>query len=90
MQKVKNITVTQYLNACPINYNDPPIYRDGGSWQFSPKPLVAIFFRALDGYNICKKPLELVQRPINSYMGWVIPPTVAPQLLQFGWHNKAE
>jgi hypothetical protein len=36
MQKVKNTTTTQYLrivspfNACPINYNDPPIYRDGG------------------------------------------------------------
>jgi hypothetical protein len=78
------------FNACPINYNDPPIYRDGGRWQFSPEPLVAIFFRAPSGRGIYKKPLELTQRPTNPYMGWAAPPTVAPQLLQFGWHNKME
>jgi hypothetical protein len=32
------------FNACPINYNDPPIYRDGRRWRFPPKPLVVIFF----------------------------------------------
>jgi hypothetical protein len=40
-----------------------------------PQAPVVIFFRAPDGYDIYKKPLELIQRPINSYMGWAIPPT---------------
>jgi hypothetical protein len=57
------------FNACPINYNDTPIYMDGGRWQFSPKPLVVIFFRAPGGRGIYKKPLELTQRPTNPYMG---------------------
>jgi hypothetical protein len=51
---------------------------------------VAIFFRAPGRRGIYKKPLELTQRPTNPYMGWATPPTVAPQLHWFGWHNKAE
>jgi hypothetical protein len=92
----KEDSKTQYLgtllpfNTCPMNYNDPPIYRDGGRRRFSPKPLVVIFFRAPGGRGIYKKPLELTQRPTNPYMGWATPPTVAPQLLRFGWHNKME
>jgi hypothetical protein len=78
------------FNVCCINYNDPPIYRDGGRWRFSPKPLVVIFFQAPGGRVIYKKPLEPTQRPTTSYMGWATPPTVAPQLLRLGWHNKAE
>jgi hypothetical protein len=80
---MKNETVTQCLrilppfNAYPITYNDPPIYRDGGRWQFSPKPLVVIFFRAPGGRDIYKKPLELTQRPTNPYMGWATPPTAS-------------
>jgi hypothetical protein len=61
------------LNACPHNYNDPLIYKEGGSWQFSPKPLVVIFFRAPGGHGIYKKPLKLIQRPINSYIGCPFP-----------------
>jgi hypothetical protein len=85
-----NLEFPPPFNACAINYNDPPIYRDGGSWQFSPKPFVAILFRAPSGHDSYKKPLEVIQRPINSYMGWFVPPTIAPELLRFGWHNKAE
>jgi hypothetical protein len=62
-----------------INYNDPPIYRDGGRWRFSPKPLVVILFRAPGGRGIYKKPLEPTQRPTNSYMGWATPPTPPPR-----------
>jgi hypothetical protein len=61
-----------------------------GRWRFAPKPLAVIFFRAPGGRGIYKKLLEPTQRPTNPYMGWVTPPTVAPQLLRFGWHNKAE
>jgi hypothetical protein len=88
MQKIKNETVTLYLgilspfNACPINYNDPPIYRDEDSWQFSPKPLVVIFFRAPGGRGIYKKPLELIQKLTNPYMGWATPPTGGRSLLE--------
>jgi hypothetical protein len=63
------------FNTCPINYNDPPIYRDGGRWQFYPKPLVVIFFRASGERDIYKKPLELIKRHTNPYMGWATPPT---------------
>jgi hypothetical protein len=67
------------LIFCPlsINYKDPPIYRDGGRWRFSPKPLVVIFFRAPGGRGIYKKLLEPTQRPTNPYMGWATPPTPA-------------
>jgi hypothetical protein len=75
---------------CSVNYNDPPIYRDGGRRRFFPKPLVVIFFRAPGGRGIYKKRLEPTESPTNPYMGWATPPTVAPQLLRFGWHNKAE
>jgi hypothetical protein len=57
------------INACPINYNDPPIYRGGRSWQFPPTLLVDIFLQTPDGYDIYKKSFELTQRPINPYMG---------------------
>jgi hypothetical protein len=64
------------FNVCPVSYNGPPIYRDGGRWRFSPKPLVVIFFRAPGGRGISKKPLEPTQRPTNPYMGWATPPTL--------------
>jgi hypothetical protein len=80
-QKLEKTTIACYfgvlhhLMLCPINYKDPPIYRDGGRWQFSPKPLVVIFFRAPGGRGIYKKPLEPTQRPTNRYIGWATPPT---------------
>jgi hypothetical protein len=67
--------VLHYLMSCPIIYNGPPIYRDGGRWRLSPKPLVVIFFRAPGGRGIYKKLLEPTQRPTNPYMGWATPPT---------------
>jgi hypothetical protein len=95
-QKLEKTTIAYYfgvlhhLMLCPINYKDPPIYRDGGRRRFSPKPLVVILFRAPGGRGIYKKHLEPTQRPTNPYMGWATPPTVAPQLLRFGWYNKAK
>jgi hypothetical protein len=55
-----------------------------------PQVLGGYFLPSACGHDIYKKPLELIQRSINSYMGWAIPPTVAPLLLWFGWHNKLE
>jgi hypothetical protein len=80
-QKLEKTTTAYYfgvlhhLMPCPISYNGPPIYRDGGTWRFFPKPLVVIFFRAPGGRVIYKKPLEPTQRPTTSYMGWATPPT---------------
>jgi hypothetical protein len=79
-QKLEKTTTTYYfgvlhhLMSCLVNYNDPPIYRDGGRWRFSPRPLVVIFFRAPGGRSIYKKPLEPTQRPTTSYMCWATPP----------------
>jgi hypothetical protein len=47
----------------------------GVDGNFSPKPLVVIFFRAPGGRGFYKKLLEPTQRPTNPYMGWAIPPT---------------
>jgi hypothetical protein len=88
--KISTSELSTHFNVRPVSYNGPPIYRDGGRWRFPPKPLVVIFFRAPGGRGIYKKPLEPTQRPTNSYVGWATPPTVAPQLLRLGWHNKAE
>jgi hypothetical protein len=48
----------------------------GVDGNFSPKPLVVIFFRAPGGRGIYKKLLEPTQRPTNPYMGWATPPTL--------------
>jgi hypothetical protein len=48
----------------------------GVDGNFSPKPLVVIFFRAPGGRGLYKKLLEPTQRPTNPYMGWATPPTL--------------
>jgi hypothetical protein len=43
--------------------------------EISPKPLVVIFFRAPGGHGLTRSPSSSHKMPINSYMGWAIPPT---------------
>jgi hypothetical protein len=80
-QKLEKTTTAYYFGVLHhlmlslISYSGPPIYRDGGTWRFSPKPLVVIFFRAPGGRGIYRKLLEPTQRPTNPYMGWATPPT---------------
>jgi hypothetical protein len=47
----------------------------GVDGNFSPKPLVVIFFRAPGRRGLYRKLLEPTQRPTNPYMGWATPPT---------------
>jgi hypothetical protein len=90
-QKLEKTTIACYFGVlhhfmlCPVNYNDPPIYRDGGRRRFFPKPLVVIFFRAPGGRGIYKKRLEPTQRPTIPYMGWATPPTVNHEIFWVIW-----
>jgi hypothetical protein len=63
------------LNACPLNYNDPLIYKDGGSWQFSSKPLVVIFSEPLVD-------TVFTRSPSSSYKGPLTPTWAGPFLQQ--------
>jgi hypothetical protein len=62
----------------------------GVDGNFSPKPLMVIFFRAPGGRGIYKKLLEPTQRPTNPYMGWATPPTIRKDELNWKLPPKVQ